>query len=206
MNRHRDEREKREEVMLQLSSKFHVGAHVYTTNHAVAPLPKRKKSKGRCHRRAKVYGKVVMQSMYQLRFWLVKFNNDKQYYCTVGVVTFISNESPNTGLGPDDKGYLTTISFDYSFTNKEGLMTSILEMKSFSLSSNEETHFTFEDVVNAYKGQYVWLNARKLARHYNICKHTLSNTSPIYWAAKLEKTLMKKKKSVNITYSPKNTE
>ena len=47
---------------------------------------------------------------------------------------------------------------------------------------------------------------RKLARHYNICKHALSNVSPTSWAAKLENTLMKKKKSVTVTYSSNNAE
>ena len=186
--RQRIEWERNEERVLEASSNFRVGAHVYTTNPAVSSLPKKKKSKGKRRRRGKVYGKVVHRSSFQPRFWLVKFNNGKEYYCTSDVVTFVSKEAPNNGLSTDMEGNLTTKPFDYTFTNKEDIMTSILESKASPLSNpNEEV--TFETVSIAYKGQYKWINPRKLKKHYNLCKHTLTNVSPISWAAKLEMTL-----------------
>ena len=187
-NRQRTEWERKEQVMLELSSKFHVGAHVYTTNPAVASLPKRKRSKGKRRRRMKVYGKVVKQSQYQPRFWLVKFNNGKEFYCTVNVVHFVSNEAPNNGLGADEDGKLTTVPFDYNFINKEAIMTNILESKCPPSYANK-SDITFEDVAKVYKGQYSWLNGRKLARHYSVCKHTLTDIKPISWVGKLELSL-----------------
>ena len=206
IGRQRVKRERREHAMLSLSSKFRVGAHVYTTNPAVAPMPKRKKCKGKRRRRVKVYGKVVMQSRYQPRFWLVKFNNGKQFYCTIEVVHFVSSDTPNNGLGSDSDGNLTTVPFDYSYTDKERLMTSILEMKSFGTNSEEVSEVTFDDVVNAYKGQFSWLDARKLSRHYHLCKHALTNICPKSWASKLEETLAKKKKSLTFTYTKRNNQ
>ena len=189
--RQKDAWERNEAAVLEAQLKFKVGAHVYTTNPAVAPLPKRKKAKGKRRRRNRVYGKVVHHSIYQPRFWKVKFNNGKEFYCTHEVVTFVSNEAPNNGLGADSNGKLTTKPFDYRFINKEAIMTSILESKIAPEYDSIEDG-TFDTVTKAFKGQYNWLSARKISKHYNLCKHTLYNVSPISWAGKIELSINKK--------------
>ena len=73
--------------------------YVYSCHKLLSPLTKSARNKRRT--RTRTYGTILKRSDFQPRFWLVKFQNNKSFYCTHKVFTIVDNTSPIHALCAD---------------------------------------------------------------------------------------------------------
>ena len=78
-------------------NQFVIGARVVTTNRLVSPLGNTPIPPSTKRVRVKTFGTVIGPSPLCTRFWLIQFDNDKRYYCSEKVISFV-DESDATRI------------------------------------------------------------------------------------------------------------
>ena len=166
-----------EAAELDKQTKIKIGSFVKTRNRAIAPLSKHARNKRKV--REEVFGTVIARSVFQPRFWLVKFQNDKTLYCTDKVLMFVSNTSPTHELKGDENNNLNMNNVDMIIVNQEEIMRVLLCSKIHVIPGHPR--ITFRTLVALFKPQFSWLTVGKLKYHAKKMKEKIEDLSQDSW-------------------------
>ena len=156
---------------------FKVGCYVTSRHKLIAPLSKSPVKKRRT--RTPVHGEIMARSLYQPRFWLVKFRNEKVFYCIDTALNYVSTSAPTIQLGRNAKNELCTKKIDRTFTNQEYIMDLILSSKVCPIPGHSK--ITFNAILCLFKETHPWLTVPKLKHHSYKMHNKLKNIPSETW-------------------------
>lgn len=166
---------------------FTPGANVSTDDPRIADEMEEELRPGRKYKARKtLYGKVIKQSPYFPRFWLVKFSGkEKNFYVTEEVVTFLdkNNIKPDIAKGVATNQALMKKIDEEVQNNKEIILTNILHAKVVELPDVDLC--TYEGVCHLYKKEYTWLNADMIKYHTYALRRTVDVVPAGTWLHRL---------------------
>ena len=170
---------RKEEQHLANECKLKVGYYVYTRHKLIAQLSKRVRNKRKF--RLPMYGTLIRRSIYQPRFWLVKFRNRQTFYCTEKVLSLVDTVSPSHELcvRKHDKK-LSLKKLNYRFTkNQEVFLRLILCSKVHAIPGHPILSFTA--LYELFRNQYSWLTVGKLKYYAQKLELTNEETEDDTW-------------------------
>ena len=150
----------KEERILAIQCKIKPGYYVYTRHKLIAQLSKRVRNKRKF--RLPMYGTVSHRSIYQPRFWLVKFRNGVSFYCTEKVLKLVDTVSPShelTTSKKDKKLCITKVNYSFS-ENQEYFMRIILCSKVHPIPGHPV--LSFKALYELFRHHHSWLTIGKL--------------------------------------------
>ena len=142
---------------------FSIGGRVVTTNPLVSPLGTSPIPPSTKRVRVKTFGTILRPSPLCTRFWLVEFDNEKRFYCSEKVISFVDDIDSSRIVSKDAENKTTYKSLELSNEDKDAILFSILASK--ATLSHGHTMLTIEDLVTVFAQRYPWITAPKLKHH-----------------------------------------
>ena len=148
---------------------FSIGTRLYSIHKDIAPLEDQiQPGYARC-KRIPTYGAVVKQSEFFPQFWLVRYNNGTEFYCTEKAVHFIDKLNHVPSVGKDSSIHKMKLKKMKQLKQDcELIMTQIVCSKMIKLPG--WSNITYESLTNLFKPEYPWLTPGKLRKHVHLCR------------------------------------
>ena len=159
---------------------FSIGTRLYTINKDIAPLEDEIQEGCTRRKRIPTYGTVVKQSPFFPQFWLVRFKNGTEYYCTEKAVHFIDKLNHVPSIGKDcSLRKMKQEEENQLKADRELIMTQIVCSKIIKLPG--WSNITYESLVNLFKPEYSWLTPAKLRKHVHLLRKQLEPVEVDTW-------------------------